>query len=139
MVKANPQNNRPKPKVANGKKLFGFKLIYFERIRIIPFDKAFPTLKNFQNQFFSAFPLITQEMRSVIYFVWVLDDEEIIIRREIEFQFALQHFYERNKLPSFKIWFEDGDDEENTEALIQVSGETRYCLRSDTVIPKIDY
>ncbi len=132
MVKSKPKN---KPKNVKGKKLFGFKLIYFERNRIVPFTKAFRTLKNFQTQVLSAFPLINQEMRNAIYFVWFLDNEEIIVRREIEFQFALRHFYEHSRLPTFKIWFEDGDDDDNTKTTIQVSGETRYCLRVDSVVP----
>ncbi len=122
------------------KKLYGFKLIYFERNRIVPFTNAHPSFTRFKIEVFKAFPLLTQQMRKSLYFVWFLDDEQIIVRRDIEFKFAIQHFYEQNKIPAFKLWFEDNDDDDNNRLSIQVTDErTRNCLPVDAVIPVIDF
>ena len=79
-------------------------------------------------------------MHKALYFVWFLEDDQIILRRAIEFKFALQYFYDFNKIPSFKFFFEDGDNEGITLPLIQVpEGTTRSCLTVNSVVPVIDF
>ena len=79
-------------------------------------------------------------MRDAIYFMRDHEGDQVIVRHEIEFKFALQYFHECQKFPNFKIWFEDGDDDENTHETIQVSpGIARRCLRVNSTVPTIDY
>ena len=87
--------------------LIGFKIHFTEeRIRIIPFESQFPSFIVFKQTIFEAFPRLTAEIQPMVYFTWTHLNDEIIIRKENELQFDLQHFWRGNEMPTFQLWFE---------------------------------
>ncbi len=123
--------------------LFGMKIQYFERTRYVPFTVPFPDFVYFKQEVFRAFPLLTREQKQTIYFTWEDDDEdEIIVRRDIEFNYALQSFASNKRKPKFAICFEDGVNsfEDQTENHCDAGqGRKRQCLNVNSVIPVIDF
>ena len=72
----------------------------------------------------------------MIYFSWLHEEDEIIIRRDVEFVFALQYFAEAESLPRFTICFEDGAIEEQND---NTTGGRKKNVALETIIPRIDW
>ncbi len=117
--------------------LIGFKIRYSgEKIRIIPFTAPFPSFILFKETVLEAFPRLSQELKRLVYFTWFHLNDDIIMRTEIEFQFALQHFWRGNEMPEFFMCFDIPVEE---EAVNTTNSKKKTRSTTIVIIPKSDF